>query len=190
MNTRTCTSSIYASTYTQMNAEFQISSIVGTLGLSLFVLGRMCFNRVSREGLISLLTSTLVALGPLLMSPMSEFVGRRPIYLASWAMFLIWLTPSAVARNAETMLIVCLCLLQAHNTFLSLSPPHDARNQALTCVQARFLDGFAGSSFLSVAGGTVSDVFRRDQIQAPMVIISLSPFVGKCSLTPDDIASS
>ncbi|OTB04371.1 hypothetical protein M426DRAFT_58765 [Hypoxylon sp. CI-4A] len=124
----TCTSSIYASTYTQMNPEFSISSEVGTLGLSLFVLG--------------------IALGPLLMSPLSEFVGRRPIYLASWAMFLIWLIPSAVARNAATMMV------------------------------ARFIDGFAGSSFLSVAGGTVSDVFTRDQIQAPMVIVSLAPFVG------------
>ncbi|KAK6954976.1 hypothetical protein Daesc_002606 [Daldinia eschscholtzii] len=99
-----------------------------TLGLSLFVLG--------------------IALGPLLMSPLSEFIGRRPIYLASWAMFLIWLIPSAVARNIATILV------------------------------ARFIDGFAGSSFLSVAGGTVSDMFRRDQIQAPMVIVSLSPFIG------------
>ncbi|KAI0884794.1 putative bicyclomycin resistance protein [Annulohypoxylon maeteangense] len=124
----TCTSSIYASTYSQMNPEFHISSIVGTLGLSLFVLG--------------------IALGPLLMSPLSEFVGRRPIYLISWALFLIWLIPSAVSRNAATMMV------------------------------ARFIDGFGGSSFLSVAGGTVSDIFNRDQIQAPMVIIALSPFVG------------
>ncbi|KAI1780570.1 MFS general substrate transporter [Hypoxylon cercidicola] len=124
----TCASSIYASTYNQMNPEFGVSSIVGTLGLSLFVLG--------------------IALGPLIMSPLSEFVGRRPIYLASWTMFLIWLIPSAVAHNIATMLV------------------------------ARFIDGFAGSSFLSVAGGTVSDVFKRDQIQAPMVIIALSPFIG------------
>ncbi|KAI5864176.1 MFS general substrate transporter [Durotheca rogersii] len=124
----TCTSSIYASMYGQMNPELHMSSIVGTLGLSLFVLG--------------------IALGPLLMSPLSEFVGRRPIYLASWGMFLIWLIPSAVARNAETMLV------------------------------ARFIDGFAGSSFLSVAGGTVSDMFKRHEIQGPMVIMSLSPFVG------------
>ncbi|KAI0131191.1 MFS general substrate transporter [Daldinia grandis] len=124
----TCTSSIYASTYGQMNPEFHVSSIVGTLGLSLFVLG--------------------IALGPLLMSPLSEFIGRRPIYIGSWVMFLIWLIPSAVARNIATMLV------------------------------ARFIDGFAGSSFLSVAGGTVSDMFRRDQIQAPMVIVSLSPFIG------------
>ncbi|KAK8129275.1 major facilitator superfamily transporter [Apiospora kogelbergensis] len=124
----TCVSSIYTTTYGQMNPEFGISTIVGTLGLSTFVLG--------------------IALGPLLMSPLSEFLGRRPIYLVSWGMFLIWLIPSAVAKNAATMLV------------------------------ARFFNGFAGSSFLSVAGGSVSDLFRRDAIQAPMVIIALTPFIG------------
>ncbi|ETS82306.1 hypothetical protein PFICI_07308 [Pestalotiopsis fici W106-1] len=125
----TCASSIYTSTYSQMNPEFDISTIVGTLGLSTFVLG--------------------IALGPLLMSPLSEFYGRRPIYLvSSRTMFTIWIIPSAVAQNAETMIV------------------------------ARFFDGFAGSAFLSVAGGTVSDVFRRDAIQGPMTIISLSPFIG------------
>ncbi|KAI0014807.1 putative bicyclomycin resistance protein [Xylariomycetidae sp. FL0641] len=124
----TCASSIYTATYDQMNPEFHIPDIVGTVGLSTFVLG--------------------IALGPLLMSPLSEFYGRRPIYLVSWGMFLIWLIPSAVAHNAATIIVT------------------------------RFLDGFAGSSFLSVAGGTVSDVFKRDEIQAPMAIIALSPFIG------------
>ncbi|KAI1290553.1 major facilitator superfamily domain-containing protein [Xylaria venustula] len=124
----TCTSSIYTSTYTQMNAEFHQSEIVATLGLSTFVLG--------------------IALGPLFLGPLSEFYGRRPIYLASWGMFVIWLIPSAVAKNTATMLV------------------------------SRFIDGFAGSAFLSVAGGTVSDVFRRDQIASPMTIISISPFIG------------
>ncbi|KAI3341705.1 major facilitator superfamily domain-containing protein [Ustulina deusta] len=124
----TCTSSIYTATYGQMNPEFRQSEIVATLGLSTFVLG--------------------IALGPLFLGPLSEFYGRRPIYLVSWTMFVIWLIPSAVARNSATMLTV------------------------------RFLDGFAGSAFLSVAGGTVSDVFKRDQIQSPMTIISLSPFIG------------
>ncbi|KAI1348594.1 major facilitator superfamily domain-containing protein [Xylaria sp. FL0043] len=124
----TCTSSIYTATYDQMNPEFHQSEIVATLGLSTFVLG--------------------IALGPLFLGPLSEFYGRRPIYLASWAMFVIWLIPSAVAHNTATMVTV------------------------------RFIDGFAGSAFLSVAGGTVSDVFTRDHIQSPMTIISISPFIG------------
>lgn len=82
-------------------------------------------------------------------------------------MFLIWIIPSAVAQNAETMIVV-----GAHASPARSGCPIDDGTQV------RFFDGFAGSSFLSVAGGTVSDVFRRDAIQGPMTIISLSPFVG------------
>ncbi len=61
----------------------------------------------------------------------AQFFGRRPIYIGSYTFFLIWLIPCAVARNIQTMLI------------------------------ARFLDGIAGSAFLSVAGGTVGDMFAK-----------------------------
>lgn len=77
-----------------------------------------------------------------------QFYGRRYIYIASFAFFLIWLIPCAVAQNIETM-IVC-----------------------------RFLNGLSGSAFLSVAGGTVGDLFARHELAAPMVIYTSSPFVG------------
>ncbi len=124
----TCASSIYTSTYGQITAEFKCSQIVATLGLSLFVFGLGC--------------------GPMLLSPLSEFYGRRPIYLVSFSFFLIWLIPSAVAKNIQTTLI------------------------------ARFLDGLSGSAFLSVSGGTVGDLFNRDELQAPMMIFTAAPFVG------------
>lgn len=125
---RTCTSSIYTSTYGQMTKEFHSSRIVATLGLSLFVMG--------------------LGVGPMALSPLSEFYGRRPIYLVSFSFFVIWLIPSAVAQNMATMLI------------------------------ARFFDGLSGSAFLSVAGGTVGDLFNREQLQGPMMIYTAAPFVG------------
>ncbi|KAI9718792.1 MAG: hypothetical protein M1812_003966 [Candelaria pacifica] len=124
----TCTSSIYTSTYAQLTEEFHCSRIVATLGLSLFVVG--------------------LGLGPMLLAPLSEFYGRRPIYIVSFAMFLIWLIPCATANNIQTMLI------------------------------GRFFNGLAGSAFLSVAGGTVGDLFVRSELQAPMMIYTASPFVG------------
>ncbi|KAL3421615.1 drug/proton antiporter YHK8-like protein 1 [Phlyctema vagabunda] len=124
----TCTSSIYTSTYDQITKEFDVSRLIATLGLSLFILG--------------------LGIGPMLLGPLSEFYGRRPIYLVSFSAFLIWLIPSAAAQNIQTMLI------------------------------GRFLDGLSGSAFLSVAGGTVSDMFNREQLQAPMLIYTASPFVG------------
>jgi multidrug resistance protein len=110
-----------------MNAEFHTTRLVATLGLSTFVLG--------------------IALGPF-WSPLAEFYGRRPIYLASFAGFIIWLIPSAVARNIETMIV------------------------------ARFFQGLAGSAFLSVSGGTVGDLFTREKMLAPMAMFSLAPFIG------------
>ncbi|KAK2014201.1 major facilitator superfamily transporter [Colletotrichum eremochloae] len=126
----TAASSIYTSTYSQMDAEFGNSRIVATIGLSTFVLG--------------------ISLGPMFLSPLSEFYGRRPIYLVSWSMYVIWIIPSAVAQNIATMIV------------------------------ARFFDGLSGSAFLAVSGGTVSDLFARHELQAPMLMYSLAPFIGPC----------
>jgi MFS family permease len=43
---------------------------------------------------------------------------------------------------------------------------------------SRFLDGLAGSAFLSVAGGSVGDMFPRERLQAPMMVYTASPFIG------------
>jgi len=124
----TCTSSLYTSTYSQIGPEFGSSRLVCTLGLSTFVAG--------------------LGAGPMVLSPLSEFYGRRPIYIGSFTFFLIWLIPCAVAHNIQTMLI------------------------------ARFFDGLAGSAFLSVAGGTVGDMFARHELSAPMMVYTAAPFIG------------
>ncbi|GAB0136145.1 hypothetical protein EsDP_00004457 [Epichloe bromicola] len=124
----TCASSIYTGTYARMEAEFHNSRIVSVLGLSTFVLG--------------------IAFGPMFLSPLSEFYGRRPIYLIAWTTYLIFLIPQAVAKNVAAVIVF------------------------------RFLDGFTGSSFLALSGGTVGDLFARSELQAPMALFSVSPFVG------------
>ncbi|KFY01606.1 hypothetical protein O988_02651, partial [Pseudogymnoascus sp. VKM F-3808] len=124
----TCVSSIYTATYEQILPEFHTSRIVATVGLSLFIFGLGC--------------------GPMLLAPLSEFYGRRPIYLVSFAFFIIWIIPSAVAQNMATLLV------------------------------SRFFDGFSGSAFLSVAGGSVYDLYSRDNLQAPMMVFTASPFIG------------
>ena len=124
----TCTSSLYAMIYAQIEPEFGVSNIVATLGVSLFVAG--------------------LGLSPMILGPMSEFYGRKPIYVVSLILFVILLIPAAVAQNIETMLIF------------------------------RFLDGFAGSAFLTVSGGTVGDCFSGPQLQSPMLIFTASPFMG------------
>lgn len=81
-------------------------------------------------------------------SPMSEFYGRRPIYCCAFLLFVIWLVPGAVAKNIQTIIVV------------------------------RFFQGLCGSAFLSVSGGTVSDLFNPNEMAAPMTIFTLSPFIG------------
>lgn len=116
------------STYTQMVPEFHTNTEVATLGLSLFVLG--------------------LGTSPLFLGPLSEYYGRRPIYLVSFFFFFIWQIPCAFAKNIETMLIV------------------------------RYLAGFFGSAFLSVSGGSVSDLFNGPALAFPMAFFSASPFRG------------
>ena len=111
-----------------MEKDFTVSRLVATIGLTTYVCG--------------------LGLGPMFLAPLSEFYGRRIIYITAFGFFFIWLIPCAVAQNIQTMLIV------------------------------RFFDGLAGSAFLSVAGGTVGDMFPKDKLSAPMMIYTASPFVG------------
>ncbi len=55
---RTCTSSLYTSTYGQLKPEFGVSRLVCTLGLSLFVAG--------------------LGAGPMVLSPLSEVRHQFP----------------------------------------------------------------------------------------------------------------
>lgn len=122
------TSSIYTSTYSGIVPSLTPSHEVATLGLSLFVLG--------------------LGISPLFLSPLSEYYGRRPIYLVSFFLFFVFQIPAAFAQNIATLLIV------------------------------RFLAGFSGSAFLSVAGGSISDVFSGQELTFPLACYSSSPFFG------------
>lgn len=87
-------------------------------------------------------------IGPMILAPLSEFFGRRLTYIGSFAMIFIWLIPCAVAKNIATILVT------------------------------RFFQGFFSSAFLSVAGGTIGDMFNKQELSFPMMIYSASPFLG------------
>ncbi|KAL7769932.1 hypothetical protein ACKLNR_001316 [Fusarium oxysporum f. sp. zingiberi] len=89
-----------------------------------------------------------MGVGPLVLGPLSELYGRRVIYLWSLLFFFIWIFPCAFANNTHTLLM------------------------------GRFLSRFSGSAFLSVAGGTVGDIFPRNQLAFPMMVYTASPFIG------------
>ncbi|KIY70320.1 MFS general substrate transporter [Cylindrobasidium torrendii FP15055 ss-10] len=86
--------------------------------------------------------------GPLLVGPLSEVYGRNPIYITSYFLLFAFTFPVAFAPHISVYLIF------------------------------RFLQGFCGSAFLSVAGGTVSDLFDDKTVSNPMAVYTISPFIG------------
>ncbi|KDQ58732.1 hypothetical protein JAAARDRAFT_128904 [Jaapia argillacea MUCL 33604] len=124
----TCGSGIAPFTEKGIQQDFHISPIVSILSISLF-----------SEGL---------AVGPLFLGPISEFVGRNAVYHVSFLAFALFTLPVAFAPNAAVHFIF------------------------------RFLCGFAGSAFLTVAGGTVSDLFADEGLSNPMAVYTICPFIG------------
>ncbi|KAF9219406.1 MFS general substrate transporter [Gyrodon lividus] len=86
--------------------------------------------------------------GPLLVGPLSEVYGRNAIYRVSYIFFFIFTFPVAFAPNIGVFLVF------------------------------RLITGFCGSAFLSVAGGSVSDMFPNSTVANPMAVYTMSPFIG------------
>lgn len=65
--------------------DFGVSSEVGLLGLSLYVLG--------------------LALGPMTLAPLSEYFGRTPLYVIPYGKFLLFLLGTALVQNLRGFLV-------------------------------------------------------------------------------------
>ncbi|KAJ3846003.1 major facilitator superfamily domain-containing protein [Lentinula lateritia] len=105
---------------------------------------------VSRE--VTILAISLfvegLGLGPLLAGPLSEVYGRNIIYRVSFILLFAFSFGVAFAPNIVVYLVF------------------------------RFITGFCGSTFLSVAGGSVSDLFDNKTVANPMAVYTISPFIG------------
>ncbi|OAQ95525.1 MFS general substrate transporter [Purpureocillium lilacinum] len=106
-----CGSSIYVPSTEQVIEEFGVSEAVASLGLALYVLG--------------------YGIGPLLFSPLSEIpsIGRNPIYISTFAVFIVLSVGAAVCENFAGFLVL------------------------------RFLQGFFGSPCLATGAASLSDMF-------------------------------
>ena len=90
-----------------------------------------------------------VAFGPLFIAPLSETLGRRPVYIGTLTIFLAF-TAGAGASHTFASLLVC-----------------------------RFLAGFCGSAGVAMGGGTVADIWDLEKTggKAALFFI-LGPFLG------------
>ncbi|GAA6014861.1 hypothetical protein JCM11491_002140 [Sporobolomyces phaffii] len=114
------------------------------------------YPQIEREFHVSQEVATLglslfvlsMGLFPLLVAPLSQWYGRSPIYFVGFTCFLAFQGGVAASQNIETLLI------------------------------CRFMAGAGGAAFLSVAGGTVADLFRPAHVGSPMTCFSASTFLG------------
>ena len=111
----TCTV-LYSTSYTSaipgMREAFGVDETLGILGVTTYLLG--------------------MATGSVVLAPLSEMYGRRPIYLIVMALFVVFVIPCAVAKNMATILV------------------------------ARFLGAFCAAAMISNAPGTVNDIVDGD----------------------------
>ncbi|KAL3484905.1 benomyl/methotrexate resistance protein [Aspergillus germanicus] len=124
----TMASSIDAAVMVEAAAEFGVSEVTESLATGLYLVG--------------------FGVGALIASPLSEMIGRYPVYLGALTIFGTWILGAALAPNIGTQL-----------TF-------------------RFLAGLVGSAPLTVAGGSVSDVWNTLEKTFGFPIFAIPGFGG------------
>ena len=123
---------LYSTSYTSaipgIMEEFDISQTIGLLGLTTYLLG--------------------MAVGCVICAPMSEMLGRRPVYLLSLGLFVILVLPTALAQNLTGILI------------------------------PRFVGAVAAAAMVSNAPGSINDVAREEYRALVFSIWGIGPLNG------------
>lgn len=83
-----------------------------------------------------------------MIAPFSELNGRRPVFIATGILFVICQLCCAVTRSYSGMLI------------------------------ARFFAGVGGSSFSTMVGGVVADIYHKEDRNTPMALFSGAALFG------------
>lgn len=112
----------------EMISYFGFSQEVATLTISLWVAG--------------------YCLGPLIWGPISERVGRRPVFLISIFMYTIWNVACALSKNTASILVF------------------------------RFLGGTFGAAPLTNSGGVIADIWDARRRGIAMALFAVAPFAG------------
>ena len=86
--------------------------------------------------------------GPLAFAPLSELYGRKPVYVITISLAVIFIIPYAVAQNIGTLLV------------------------------CRLIDGIAFSAPMTLVGGTLADLWKNEEGGVPMAVFFAAPFVG------------
>ncbi|KAF2232331.1 MFS general substrate transporter [Viridothelium virens] len=107
---------------------FNCSNTVSTLGVTTFFIG--------------------FATGPLIFAPLSEVLGRNPVYNVTLFAFLVFNLGCALAPNVAALLMF------------------------------RFLAAFFGSPTVTNAGGSITDMWAPHERSVPMALFTAASFLG------------
>lgn len=118
----------YAFPEMQLTEKWGISGVVYNVGISVFVWG--------------------FGIAPMFLAPFSEINGRRPVFIASGALFVICQLASALTDNYPGMIVV------------------------------RFLAGIGGSTFSTMVGGILADIWVSAERNTPMVLFAGATLFG------------
>ncbi|KAJ9115370.1 hypothetical protein QFC24_006985 [Naganishia onofrii] len=118
----------YTSSLDGIVETFSVTRIVATMGLTVFLLG--------------------MAIGSVVVAPLSEMYGRRPIYLISTVIFVVLLLPTALAQNYPSILI------------------------------PRLLSGISASALVTNSPGTVNDLVNDKYRALAFSIWAIGPMNG------------
>lgn len=122
------TAGSYASGEDQMAAEWRVSHVAITVGITTFTCG--------------------FAIAPMFLAPLSEIAGRKPIFLSTGVLFVIFQLVCAVTPTYAGQII------------------------------ARFLAGCCSSTFSTMVGGVVSDIYHADERNTAMALFSGAALFG------------
>ena len=124
---------LYSTSYTSaipgLIDDWGISRNTGILGVTTYLLGMAC--------------------GSVVLAPLSEMYGRRPVYIIALGCFVIFVLPCALAKNIATILVF------------------------------RFIGAFCAAAMISNAPGTVNDISDEEHRALAFSIWSIGPMNGK-----------
>lgn len=128
---------LYSTSYTSaipgLIDDWGISRNTGILGVTTYLLGMAC--------------------GSVVLAPLSEMYGRRPVYIIALGLFVIFVLPCALAQNIATILVF------------------------------RFIGAFCAAAMISNAPGTVNDISDEEHRALAFSIWSIGPMNGESTIS-------
>ncbi|TKA77549.1 hypothetical protein B0A49_02776 [Cryomyces minteri] len=122
------TAGSYSPGIPQMMAEWHVGQVAATVGITTFTSG--------------------FAIAPMVLAPLSEINGRKPLFISTGILYVIFQLCCALTRSYAGMLI------------------------------SRFLTGAACSTFSTMVGGVVSDIYHAKDRNTAMALFSGAALFG------------